>query len=956
MMFIPEGKGLMVAGIVIGAIVLFAISPKNAGAKGSVLISSIGKTVVALIKSVAAVWAGFWAAAGLLRLLNGTLGKILDDAKVDSMLKALFTKVPMAGRVGAGDEAALLEMAQKRFPPSKYPTLYAKEIPEDLRRSPVADGRLINGEEIGAYAPAFISKAHQGAAFRAAIIAFAVWFPLLLLVWHPSAYFRWNSTPAINARVVESVEAAKVMRRDFWSASELEKARGDARVAASSERSKAAAGVKAPSFGSGGLLTVLLGSLFLALAAWRSNLRRFLDAGAGKLLTGTKEQIVRFNYRREARDNEYSTYCEQVKRATGYDRTPMISIALEATGTFRKRGKLDSPYKGQRMLMSLMDFHQNMLVIGGTGSGKTRSVVIPIAKQLLDIRKTEMARAVAGALDAIQLSMYVTDGKAVLYHDIAKIAQDKGQFGDLLVLGCDETKGEYSVDLLDGVSPQLLADGIKSVSRQSGGESQGESIWPDMAAEVIRNNGVVARAFDRTEWGVDWRVRNGGERPYSLVFIYQLAVDGGKMLSDCIDAILWTLENDYDRLADIANVELFDAMDYLVKTWVGMVDATRDGIKINITQSLGPFASNITLRKTFASGAGVNLANVRDFWGRIVCTNISTLEYGVAGRIINVFLKTLLMTEAVRREQTVKAEVADIETRLARLLGVTEGKTSPRDLPAAQLEKLKEKTSGKDLLTRWNLVSTKLEREKMFIIGDEYQTLITVDTKEGSMSDSNFWNVSRSSGCAGILLTQSTDTLEQAIGKVAADNFLKQMRSKIVLLVEDHATTDYIKKLSGKEMRFHTFDENRHESYDSMLHSEHLADPVMSGEEAARTGIGAMAAQSVMGNPLDAVKPFNPVDAVKSREAQISVDTAGVPVLRETGNWQGGLSSNIDAVQSAEQQAKWRAEDMRHKDLSEGTQEADVFTENDFTSFGQNLAFAYIQRAGKTRQDIVRLY
>lgn len=103
------------------------------------------------------------------------------------------------------------------------------------------------------------------------------------------------------------------------------------------------------------------------------------------------------------------------------------------------------------------------------------------------------------------MSVYLTDGMAAFWHSVHNM---------------DE--GYIPVDLLDGVEPTHVADIIKSVAQQSK-EGAIDSFWPDMAAEVVRNAAVMARAFDATRAGMDWR-KEHNERPYSLSFIYQLKV------------------------------------------------------------------------------------------------------------------------------------------------------------------------------------------------------------------------------------------------------------------------------------------------------------------------------------------------------------------------------------------------------------------------------------------------
>lgn len=159
------------------------------------------------------------------------------------------------------------------------------------------------------------------------------------------------------------------------------------------------------------------------------------------------------------------------------------------------------------------------------------------------------------------MSIYLTDGMAAFWHSVHNM---------------DE--GYIPVDLLDGVEPTHVADIIKSVAQQSK-EGAIDSFWPDMAAEVVRNAAVAARAFDATPAGVDWR-KEHNERPYSLSFIYQLAMDSGSLTRHVVETISGTIEPG-------GNSDLTDAIDFLNRVWLLMVPPTRDGIKEAISYAMG---------------------------------------------------------------------------------------------------------------------------------------------------------------------------------------------------------------------------------------------------------------------------------------------------------------------------------------------------------------------------------
>jgi len=283
---------------------------------------------------------------------------------------------------------------------------------------------------------------------------------------------------------------------------------------------------------------------------------------------------VRWKYRLDQREVEYKAYLAQLKTALEWDKTELIEVG-RASGTFRYRGQLGAPAQDQAMRYTLQDMAQHTLVLGGTGEGKTRSIIIPVIKQILAIRKRKIE-----AGDAQAISIYGTDGKAVLWQDIKRAAEEMGQGEDVRVIGCRIDQGEYGVDLLGGVDgvgvdPQLVADIIRSVARQTKGESGGDSFWPDMASEVIRNCAVIARAAECTAWGLSM-ANNTNERLYSLVFIYQLALDPELQLQ-AIGAIQESYQDErfLPALKEYITPELTYAVRYMASQWETMASDTK---------------------------------------------------------------------------------------------------------------------------------------------------------------------------------------------------------------------------------------------------------------------------------------------------------------------------------------------------------------------------------------------
>lgn len=1085
---------------------LFGSNSENSGKFAQTFKAAITKTAIALVIA--------W--KHVLLSLPGLEACIRRrvDAFTDERVQALFDKrfynlknLKPSDLMLRGSWADRLNVARAKYPRKEYPSLWIKDTPDDLRRSLIQDGAPITKDSLSYVAESFVTTAHQGVAFRSGLMCAILWFSLLVVAWHPTVFLSGarahmqSNEPTLSAAVLSSDERLGLaLGEDHWDEAKFLAALAERRSQPTGAAAAAASVEEQLLFSfldPTRLLFPVSLSLLLGWSAFRGAIRAALSKVSAGLHDNTRE-IVRNKDRIGQRRIEYMTYCEQLKQATTYDKSDYLINFGVATGEYRLRGRLDAPYAGQAMSLDKNALHMSTIVFGGTGGGKTRGVILPVLSQVLDMRTMEQGKAqrmretrgmsralppvasrgmqavefqwpfgIAPDLDAYEkikypmnVSVYLTDGKAVLYSDLMKMAAQKGLLHDVMVIGPNAAQGEYSVDLLDGVDPQLFSDMIKSVARQAGGEKGGE-MWPDMAADVLRNCAVIARMFDLTPAGLTW-IKRYRERPYSLVFIYKLAMDSGALLQMCLDAIdeYSATAKGYATLSPYWTPEFVEAALYLSKEWLPMVDATRMGIKVNITNVMGPFASNQPLRGSFACGGGDRPAAVYEFWGKLVVTNISTVIYGTAGRIINIFMKTLFQTEAARRQkentdqlsalnaeffdkypqfcntrkpfkaiaashglmsQEILADfkrwddalssahqraddlilqsglvddialtndsMLDLERKVNVLAGAKLLDNEAKDVfqkasdeeesfriknPSMAFERntpmenrdfdptqLNGDQEGLLLYYKIEALSSKMLREVMFFIADEFQTLITVDAKDAALSDSSFWNMSRSMGIAAFMATQTYASLKQAIGQEALDNFLPQIRNKIFLQVEDPAVLEYVKKLSGKTLRAYSYKKDSYESYDAMIAETGMNDPFLHGP----VPIGIEDADSASADSLacaveGAFKPGSLVssnDAIKNLDQTTRIDRRFVTPQRRWGNYKTGVQNNNDSRLASEQQAAWRQEDLDHKRLSEGLREADVATDQDMMSLGRNHAIAFLIRAGKTRMDIIQI-
>lgn len=775
----------------------------------------------------------------------------------------------------AGDRAAF---ARDLWPEERYPFLY-QEVPEDIRRPLWEDGKLVGGQDIPWMADrhfsAGLTKAAAQSGLAAALIALLAQ-PLLLLAWKGVASQDATAAPVLLEQFPGEAPAY-VSGWDVWQA--------------------VAADFAATLFG--GAITILgllaawlliaVGIGILVAIAAIEHWRREASAPYEVL---SKDAHVRWPFRAEAREIARAGYVRQVAHATDYlADAPLFHIG-KGTGTFRVRGDMAAPSKGQALALDGESLFQHLLVFGGTGDGKTTAILKPLLRQIF-------AEPECGA--------YITDAKGVLWHDAEKIAAAVGRSGDVLRIGTGS--GELGVNITASLSPSHVAAVLRSVLAQVGG-AQGDTFWPDMAANLMRHALTVGRAYAATPEGEAEAAR---VHPSSLWWAYQTVLDEKRLQSAC-DAIARankaclegmkeasaagdqdTYMRHVERIGVLSASDVAASLSYVTTTWKDMAKDTKTGITANISQLMDGFAGATALRERFLCGQDADTASLdAPLNGKIALVTLNTMEDGLPARLVAILLKTVLYREARRREAALKKQGG-----------------SPQSKPCV-------------------------------VMMDEVQELATVDPASG-LSDATFWNVARSTGVAGIFATQTVAALTQAMGKDAAENFMQQARSKIFLRSEDQATVSYACWLAGEFERNRVFGEGQWESLDQRELISGWSPFAPVDDDAPPPDAGGA------GFYFKAARGFLDSAAIGSATAKptYAPDMRFVPEATDQATQLAALS--------AQQQAAWRQEDRDRQYRSEGNAMAPAMTPADFIAMGRWHAYAHIQRAGIARQDVVAL-
>ncbi len=612
--------------------------------------------------------------------------------------------------------------AAAEYPPEDYPTAWT-DIPADLRRPLVWDGRLLNGRHVAELAKVHMTdEVVTEAVARSGIRAFwlaigaALFVAVLLygrqffaMLWHGiglTPYPTWAAEAGVWLPIVSWYALVTIERA--WLL--------------------------------GGL--ILQFGLALALlfpAMWffgfGAAMTRFWNRVSAPLRRPTRDALMLWKANLPTRALQYRAYCREVEQATGrLADQPFIPVGT-ATGTVRSRGDMEAPTGGQIVGFDGESIRQHSLVLGGTGSGKTRLVIRPLFDRIMS--------AAWGA--GHRIGAYVTDGKGTLWRDLMPFVADRK---DVAILG---TGADHAgVDLVKGMSPLEVATTFKAVSGQVAGKPS-DDFWPESASLLLMHAAIVARALDSHPATVAEWIEQKAARPYSLLGIALLASEE-KAAREAFERVASIA----DELAEREGVtdeekapllEAFTSIEWLDGSFLPMAQETKSSIIANVNVVLGKLQGAVELSRRFCRGTCERTVDVdHALRGGVLMIAVGETEHGMAGKVVNCWLKTRLYILARRR-----------------LLDDPEGCRST----------------------------------SCALFADEFQMLATT----GQDSDSTFWNIARETGVFMVAATQSLAALKQVIGEDATANLVNLLRSKIVLKTEELSTLDFVRRLSGEAPR-----------------------------------------------------------------------------------------------------------------------------------------------------------
>src|ERR1700733_492810 len=165
------------------------------------------------------------------------------------------------------------------------------------------------------------------------------------------------------------------------------------------------------------------------------------------------------------------------------DKTPVMMLGT-SLGVLAARGDFLAPSANLDMVLSLQDLMQHLLVLGGTGSGKTAGFLRPLCKQL-------------GALKGVGL--VVMDGKGSLPGEVAKFIPDMEVI--------DPSSKRMS--LVEGLTPTEVVATVVDLLGRSEGKDR---FFQESATALMRHAAVLAKRQGKANWSLSgiWKIASDG--------------------------------------------------------------------------------------------------------------------------------------------------------------------------------------------------------------------------------------------------------------------------------------------------------------------------------------------------------------------------------------------------------------------------------------------------------------
>lgn len=490
--------------------------------------------------------------------------KVLEFMVGIPFIKELVNKIASSDRVTDKlmnflvgkklNEETRREAALAKYPEETYSFLY-RNVQEGAEMSQVIDGVALTGEDITVFTPHSISKESFRQILKNSIAAGIAVFALMAIVWHPAWLFTSNMTP-VKLHPTSIAQLTPPVADSFADWRTVEKKVAPLEQATIIKIGASVAEDFVPSVW--GVQTWLFAALFFFLAAINKYVNNVLYAGSQAYLHPLKEKHGRREYRASIVSNFITAHTRLLEKMNEYDQTRRIKLGT-GTGIMAGKGKLAAWQIMQAVSASLQDLTLHLAIFGGTGSGKTRTLLTPIIKQF----------------QRIGVGLFLLDGKGVLWQELD---------GDdnAVIIGRD-----FSVNLMTGLDPHEIGSIVASISKQvSGSVGADEDFFKITASTLTTKAALIAEVYELTETG-RIGVEESCRRWYSPAGLNKLIQNEAEM-TKAVAAVQNEIDNNWDWIgAEITEATLVAMEFWNSDMWINLAAETKTGLLTNVDEIIG---------------------------------------------------------------------------------------------------------------------------------------------------------------------------------------------------------------------------------------------------------------------------------------------------------------------------------------------------------------------------------
>ena len=266
-----------------------------------------------------------------------------------------------------------------------------------------------------------------------------------------------------------------------------------------------------------------------------------------------------------------------------------------STGRLAQLGHSANLAPKQQVSLTLEDATQNILILGGIGSGKTTRAMHPLLIQLLQQQ--------CGGL--------IFDVKGDFHHAVHQFAQQTGQ--SILTIG----PGHTPLNLLAGLTPEIAASFLKSALLLAG-QHRSDPFWIDSAAELCRNSlGLLSFVPSH----------------YSLKGLYRYLFNApfrGE-ITEALEARRAHLTED-----ELGRLEAFE--EYQTHLYDNFDEKIKAGIHATLAQVLSPF-NQPALTKAFCTATPESQDLAAVLTGSVFLVSLPLATWGLGAKVVYTLLK-----------------------------------------------------------------------------------------------------------------------------------------------------------------------------------------------------------------------------------------------------------------------------------------------------------------------------